>query len=192
MNIVPRQHFQGATLYDPDVQRLLAISGSLRATSSNTAILQAAGLLSLPGVVIEHYNDLGRLPHFNPDLEERPPLEVIELRERVGQADGLLISCPEYARGIPGSFKNALDWLVASVTFPDKPVALINTSPRASAAQAALRLVVTTMSARLIDEASLTVDLLSRRFTPVQIAANPTIGPALVQSLQVFCAAIRS
>jgi NAD(P)H-dependent FMN reductase len=192
MNIVPRQHFQGATLYDPDVQRLLAISGSLRATSSNTAILQAAGLLSLPGVVIEHYNDLGRLPHFNPDLEERPPLEVIELRERVGQADGLLISCPEYARGIPGSFKNALDWLVASVTFPDKPVALINTSPRASAAQAALRLVLTTMSARLIDEASLTVDLLSRRFTPVQIAANPTIGPALVQSLQVFCAAIRS
>jgi NAD(P)H-dependent FMN reductase len=192
MNIVPRQHFQEATLYDPDVQRLLAISGSLRATSSNTAILQAAGLLSLPGVVIEHYHDLGRLPHFNPDLEERPPPEVIELRERVGQADGLLISCPEYARGIPGSFKNALDWLVASVTFPDKPVALINTSPRASAAQAALRLVLTTMSARLIDEASLTVDLLSRRFTPVQIAANPTIGPALVQSLQVFCAAIRS
>jgi NAD(P)H-dependent FMN reductase len=192
MNIVPRQHLQGATLYDPGVQRLLAISGSLRATSSNTAILQAAGLLSLPGVVIEHYHDLGRLPHFNPDLEERPPPEVIELRERVGQADGLLISCPEYARGIPGSFKNALDWLVASLTFPDKPVALINTSPRASAAQAALRLVLTTMSARLIDEASLTVDLLSRRFTPVQIAANPTIGPALVQSLQVFCAAIRS
>jgi chromate reductase len=192
MNIVPRQHFQGATLYDPGVQRLLAISGSLRATSSNTAILQAAGLLALPGVVIEHYHDLGRLPHFNPDLEERPPPEVVELRERVGRADGLLISCPEYARGIPGSFKNALDWLVASLTFPDKPVALINTSPRASAAQAALRLVLTTMSARLIDEASITVDLLSRRFTPVQIAANPTIGPALVQSLQVFCAAIRS
>jgi chromate reductase, NAD(P)H dehydrogenase (quinone) len=192
MNIVPRQHFQEATLYDPGVQRLLAISGSLRATSSNTAILQAAGLLALPGVVIEHYHDLGRLPHFNPDLEERPPPEVVELRERVGRADGLLISCPEYARGIPGSFKNALDWLVASLTFPDKPVALINTSPRASAAQAALRLVLTTMSARLIDEASITVDLLSRRFTPVQIAANPTIGPALVQSLQVFCAAIRS
>ena len=179
-------------MYDPGVQRLLAISGSLRATSSNTAILQAAGLLALPGVVIEHYHDLGRLPHFNPDLEERPPPEVVELRERVGRADGLLISCPEYARGIPGSFKNALDWLVASLTFPDKPVALINTSPRASAAQAALRLVLTTMSARLIDEASITVDLLSRRFTPVQIAANPTIGPALVQSLQVFCAAIRS
>jgi chromate reductase len=192
MNIVPRQHSQGATLYDPGVQRLLAISGSLRATSSNTAILQAAGLLAPPGVVIEHYHDLGRLAHFNPDLEERPPPEVIELRERVGSAGGLLISCPEYARGIPGSFKNALDWLVASLTFPDKPVALINTSPRASAAQAALRLVLTTMSARLIDDASITVDLLSRRLTPAQIAEDPTIAPALAQSLRVFCAAIRS
>lgn len=56
------------------------------------------------------HHDLGRLPHFNPDLEERPPPEVTELRERVGQAGGLLISCPEYVRGIPGSFKNALDW----------------------------------------------------------------------------------
>jgi chromate reductase, NAD(P)H dehydrogenase (quinone) len=143
-------------------------------------------------VVIEHYHDLGRLPHFNPDLEERPPPEVIELRERVGHADGLLISCPQYARGIPGSFKNALDWLVASLTFSDKPVALINTSPRASAAQTALRLVLTTMSARLIDEASITVDLLSRRLTPAQIAGDPTIAPALGQSPQAFCAAIRS
>jgi NAD(P)H-dependent FMN reductase len=107
-------------------------------------------------VVIEHYHDLGRLPHFNPDLEEGPPPEVLELRERVGQAGGLLISCPEYARGIPGSFKNALDWLVA------------------------------------IEEASITVDLLSRRLTPAQIAADATIAPALAQSLHVFCAAIRS
>jgi chromate reductase len=179
-------------LYDSSVQRLLAISGSLRGTSSNTAILQAAVSLAPPGVVIEPYHDLGRLPHFNPDLEERPPPEVIELRERVGQASGLLISCPEYARGIPGSFKNALDWLVASLTFPDKPVALINTSPRASAAQAALRLVLTTMSARLVEEASITVDLLSRRLTPAQIAADATIAPALRESLQAFCAAIRS
>jgi NAD(P)H-dependent FMN reductase len=64
--------------------------------------------------------------------------------------------------GLPRSFKNALDWLVASLTFPDKPVALINTSPRASAAQTALRLVLT------------------------------TIAPALAQSLQAFCAGIRS
>lgn len=173
------------------MQRLLAISGSLRAISSNTSVLRAAQLLAPPGVVIEHYEDLRNLPHFNPDLEERPPGEVVQLRERVERAAGLLISCPEYARGIPGTFKNALDWLVASETFPNKPVALINTSPRASAAQAALRLVLTTMSAQVIEEASLTVDLLSRRLTAEAIAADPTIAPALSESLQVFSLVIR-
>jgi chromate reductase len=172
------------------VQRLLAISGSLRAASSNTSILRAAERLAPAGVVIEHYDDLGLLPHFNPDWEEQLPAAVTELRERVGRAAGVLICCPEYARGIPGSFKNALDWLVGSLTFPDKPVALINTSPRASAAQAALRLVLTTMSARLIEEASVSVDLLSRRLTPEAIVADSTIAPVLRESLRVFTAAI--
>jgi chromate reductase, NAD(P)H dehydrogenase (quinone) len=172
------------------MQRLLALSGSLRAASSNTSILRAAELLAPAGIVIGHYEALGRLPHFNPDLEDRLPAEVIALRDRVGAADGLLISCPEYARGIPGTFKNALDWLVGSMSFPDKPVALINTSPRASEAQAALRLVLTTMSARLIDEASITVDLLSRRMTVEAIAADPVIAPALGAALRTFSAAI--
>jgi chromate reductase len=172
------------------MQRLLALSGSLRAASSNTSILRAAELLAPAGIVIGHYESLGRLPHFNPDLEDRLPAEVIALRDRVGVADGLLISCPEYARGIPGSFKNALDWLVGSMSFPGKPVALINTSARASEAQAALRLVLTTMSARLIDEASITVDLLSRRMTVEAIAADPVIAPALGAALRTFSAAI--
>jgi NAD(P)H-dependent FMN reductase len=177
-------------LYDSPVQRLLALSGSLRGASSNTAILQAARHLLPAGVAIEYYEDLGRLPHFNPDLEEQPPAEVVQLRRRIGEVDGLLISCPEYARGIPGSFKNALDWLVGSDTFPAKPVALINTSPRASAAQAALRLVLTTMSARLIEEASITVDLLSRRLTPEGIAADGVIAPLLAEALRTFSTAI--
>jgi chromate reductase, NAD(P)H dehydrogenase (quinone) len=178
-------------LYDLRVQRLLAISGSLRAASSNTSILRAAELLVPAGVVLEHYNDLGRLPHFNPDLEERLPGEVAELRRRVEQADGLVISCPEYARGIPGSFKNALDWLVGSLTFPEKQVMLINTSARASAAQAALRLVLTTMSARIIEEASITVDLLSRRLTPEQIVADAAAAEPVRKALQTFVAGLK-
>lgn len=179
------------TLYDQSVQRLLAISGSLRAASSNTSILRAAELVLPAGVMLEHYNDLGRLPHFNPDLEERLPAEVVELRQRVEQADGLVISCPEYARGIPGSFKNALDWLVGSLTFPGQQVMLINTSARASAAQAALRLVLTTMSARIIEEASITVDLLSSRLTPEQIMANTATAEQVRKALQTFVAGLK-
>ena len=177
-------------MYDQSVQRLLAISGSLRVASSNTSILQAAELLLPAGVMLEHYNDLGRLPHFNPDLEERLPAEVVELRQRVERADGLVISCPEYARGIPGSFKNALDWLVGSLTFPEKQVMLINTSARASVAQAALRLVLTTLSARVMEEASITVDLLSSRLTPQEIATHAATAEPVRKALQTFVAGL--
>jgi chromate reductase, NAD(P)H dehydrogenase (quinone) len=171
--------------------RLLAMSGSLRAASSNTCLLRAAELLAPKDVLIEHYDGLGQLPHFNPDLAEQVPEAVADLFARIERADGLLISCPEYARGIPGSFKNALDWLVGSSCFPEKPVALFNASARAAAAQAALRLVLQTMSARLIDDASITVELLSKRLDPEAIAASPEIAPALRTALDKFVQAIQ-
>jgi chromate reductase len=143
-------------------------------------------MLVPPGVVVEHYNEIGELPHFNPDLEDKLPGRIVDLRTRVNQADGLLISCPEYARGIPGSFKNMLDWLVGSPDFPGKPVALFNTSPRASAAQAALKLVLETMSARLIPEACVTLQLLGKQTDPVAIANDPVSREILRQALQAI------
>jgi NAD(P)H-dependent FMN reductase len=143
--------------------RLLAITGSLRTGSSNRALLEATRALAPPGVEVTLYESLGALPHFNADLETGalPPL-VADLRERIGLADGVLISSPEYAHGVPGVLKNALDWLVGSVEFPDKPVALIHASSRGCYAQASLIEILTTMKARLIHEASVTVPLLGR------------------------------
>ena len=172
--------------------RILSLCGSLREFSSNLSLLQAAQLLAPTEMAIEIYADLGQLPHFNPDLESDPPNLIVELRERVGRADGLLISCPEYARGIPGSFKNALDWLVGSTTFPGKPVALFNASPRASAAQAALRLVLETMSAHLVEEASITLSLLAKGRDAGAIAADPVMASQISAALTAFAKAIRN
>jgi len=169
---------------------ILAISGSLRAASSNSQLLKAAERLAPPSMRIEHYEGVGLLPHFSPDLTAQLPEAVAELNARVTKADGLLISCPEYARGIPGSFKNALDWLVGTESFPGKPVALFNASARASAAQAALRLVLETMSARLVDEASITVELLSRKLDAQGIAADAEIEAAIRRALHAFAVAI--
>ena len=169
---------------------ILALCGSLREFSSNRSLLEAAQLLAPAAMRIEIYADLGRLPQFNPDLEGNLPSLVAELHERVGQADGLLISCPEYARGIPGSFKNALDWLVGSTTFPGKPVALFNASPRASAAQAALRLVLETMSAHLVEDASITLPLLAKGLDAKAIAADQVIAPPISAALTAFAEAI--
>jgi NAD(P)H-dependent FMN reductase len=171
--------------------RILAISGSLRKASNNSAVLKAAATLAPPGAQISFYTGLSDLPAFNPDLDtDQPPQVVQMLRHEIGAADGLLISSPEYARGLPGSLKNALDWLVSSFEFPGKPVALINTSPRAVDAQAQLRLVLATMSAHLIDEASIALPLLGRNLGSEIIAADPELSAQLRTALQNFVRAI--
>jgi chromate reductase, NAD(P)H dehydrogenase (quinone) len=168
--------------------KVLSISGSLRELSSNTALLQAAERLAPLGMTIERYRDIGVLPHFNPDLEADPPAVVLALRARMDACDALLISCPEYAGGIPGAFKNMLDWLVGSLNFHGKRIALFNASPRATAAQEALRLVLTTMAAEIVEGACITIDLLSRKLEAEAIATDPdlsrTISEALGRMLQ--------
>ena len=122
--------------------RVLAISGSLRKDSTNTAALEALAGLAIGDMRVVIYRDLARLPPFNPDddLEDEPKPETIEaLRAMVAACDAIVIAAPEYAHGVPGAPKNALDWLVASETFAGKTVVLINASPRAYHAQASLR-----------------------------------------------------
>jgi chromate reductase, NAD(P)H dehydrogenase (quinone) len=172
--------------------RLLALSGSLRAASTNTAVLEALSALAPGDVEILRYRDLGALPHFNPDDdEEAPPPTVAALRAQVASAAGLIIAAPEYAHGVPGALKNALDWLVASEAFPGKPVALINTAPRSFHAQSALRETLATMSARLIPDAFVALPLTGRNVAADDIAANPRFAAALRAALDAFVEAIR-
>lgn len=171
-------------------RRFLAISGSLRARSSNGAVLEAMSRLAAPEIAVEIYNTLDTLPHFNPDLDvDVPPPTVGELRRRIGAADGLIISSPEYAHGIPGSLKNALDWLVASVEFPGTLVALISTSPHSLHVNAQLAEVLTTMSARLVPEACVTVPVRGRGADAESIVADPELATALRRALDALVGA---
>jgi chromate reductase, NAD(P)H dehydrogenase (quinone) len=172
--------------------RILAISGSLRGASSNTAVLQAAACLAPAGVEMAYYKGLGDLPHFNPDLDTNDPPEVVRaLRHEIGRCDGLLICSPEYAHGVAGSMKNALDWLVSSVEFPEKPTALLNTSQRAVHGDAQLREILTTMSARLIERASITLPLWGRNLDAAGITSDPALSEQLRTALEYFVGAIR-
>ena len=171
---------------------LLAISGSLRDASSNSMLLSTAIERCPQGVSITSYNGIGSLPHFNPDQLNAPGSAVLDLYEEIRKADGLLISCPEYARGIPGSFKNMLDWLVSLEGFPGKPVALYNASPRASAAQAALRLVLETMSAVIVEDASFTVNLLASSNSLDQRVKEHALVECVERSLEAMRAYIGS
>ena len=171
--------------------QLLAISGSLRNHSSNTNVLQAAKILASPSVNISLYSELATLPHFNPDLDREPlPDKVVSLRQQIDRADGIIISSPEYAHGVPGSLKNALDWLVSSVEFPNKPVLLINTNPRATIAFNSLHEILITMSAQINRDRHLTLEIAGRGFNTQDIVSHKELATSLINAIALFVRAI--
>src|SRR6185437_10026883 len=145
---------------DGSVVRVLGISGSLRGASSNSALVRAAVQLAPAAVELSIYPELGDIPPFNPDLDtEAVPPAVSRFRAALQASDAVLISSPEYAHGVSGVLKNALDWVVGSGELIDKPIALINTSSRATHAHAALCETLTTMAGQVVRDASITIPI---------------------------------
>ena len=172
--------------------RVLAISGSLRRQSSNTALIGAALRLASDTVELTIYSSLGSLAHFNPDNDGVDvPEPVREWRTKLQESDAVLISSPEYAHGVPGTLKNALDWVVGSGELIGKPIALINASARATHAWAALAETVTVMSARLVREESITLPLDGRHLDADAIAQDPTLSRALRSAIELLASAAR-
>lgn len=163
--------------------KILAISGSLRAASINSALLRTAVRLAPPEIEITLCPTIGELPLFNPDLDLHPPSSVARLRAEVAAADALLIASPEYAHGVTGVIKNALDWLVSFEGFVNKPVAVLNASPRAHHADAALRETLKTMSAVIVEAASVSIPLVGANIRESEMAALPSIANPIRESL---------
>lgn len=155
-------------------RRVLCLCGSLRRVSSNRAALEAARQLAPASLELAMYDGLAALPLFSPDDEREPlPASVLALRVAVGQADALLVACPEYAHGVPGAFKNLLDWLVGSLEFPGKPVLLLNASARGSYhAQEALAEILRTMAAELLTTQPMPVALPGAGCTAEQVLGS--------------------
>jgi len=170
--------------------QLLALSGSLRSKSYNTAAIQALASLA-PMTVKIRIGNISALPLFNPDREDEAIAVVSELKDRVKQSAGLIIASPEYAHGVSGPLKNALDWLVSGEEFPYLPIMLINTSPRAHHALDALREILMTMSGNIVDESQVTIPLLSSNLDTRGILADRGLSAALREGLSLFCAKIR-
>src|SRR3954464_11828371 len=147
----------------------VTVCGSLRARSSNAALLDAVSALAPRGVTVARYEGLATLPPFNPDDDGEPappavgalpePPAVRWLGERIASADALVISSPEYAHGVPGALKNALDWLVSGAEIYRKPVALLNPSPSSLFAHPQLVETLRVMNATIVDEACLSLPI---------------------------------
>lgn len=160
--------------------RILAISGSLRRASSNSALVEAAARLAPDTVKMSIYRGLAELPAFNPDLDgDGAPGAVTRFRAALQACDAVLISSPEYAHGVPGVVKNALDWVVGSGELIDMPIAIINASARATHAWASLAETLSVMSARVILDASITVSLGGRTIDANGFVEDAELSTAL-------------
>lgn len=172
--------------------KILAISGSARRLSTNTALLRALEEIAPPDIALTTCADLGGLPVFSPDLEDLPLHDsVVRFKQCIEASDGILISSPEYARGIPGGLKNAMDWLVSGDLVVAKPIALVHASHRGDDMLVSLRLVLSTISSRFNEELFLRFPFM--KMEPEAIASavrqpvNRAPAEAFLQEFARYC-----
>lgn len=151
---------------------VLAICGSTRAQSTNLSLIKAIKHLFLEQLEIEIYSGLSELPHFNPDLDDTK--EVSIFKDKIKAASGVLICTPEYAMGVPGSLKNALDWTVASMEFSQKPVLLITASSSGEKAHASLLETLKVIEAIIPEECQLLISYAKTKIKNDEIAYDIT------------------
>lgn len=145
------------------VMKILALSGSAREASTNTALLKAMGEIAPQSIEISVFNHLNSLPVFSPDEEgERTPVVVQSFIEAVAASDGIIISSPEYVRAIPGGLKNAIDWMVSRIEIIDKPIALVHASSRGDDMLSSLRRVLLTVSGNFFEHLFLRISLIGK------------------------------
>lgn len=138
--------------------KILAITGSTRKNSSNYKILKFISENIKAEFEVEIFEELDELPHFNPDLDnENLPQEVVSFRNKIENADGIIICTPEYIFSLPGSLKNALEWGVSTTIFSNKRIGLITASASGEMAHEQLILIMKTLEAKFQDSTQLLI-----------------------------------
>jgi NAD(P)H-dependent FMN reductase len=179
------------------ILRVLLISGSLRQGSTNSAALRSAVHLVPDSATSTLYEGMADLPAFNPDLDgDPPPPAVVDLRQAIREADALLFSAPEYAGGLPGSFKNLLDWTVGDDqpgSIYKKPVGWVNVAARgAPHAHESLRRVLGYVGAQIIEPACVEIPVTSAMVSEDGLIADHSARLRLSQTLEILVEACSS
>ena len=176
---IPEPFFFRLGLGEMQKIKILAIPGSLRKDSSSYALLKVISEMMPQNISFEIYQGIGTLPHFND--AENPDENVIDFKRKIAEAQGVLICTPEYAFGVPGSLKNALDWTVSSGEFVDKPVSLITASSQGERCHEAMQYILTAISAKLNPATTLLISFIRAKIKDGKIVDSDT--EKLVSSL---------
>ncbi len=174
-----------------DKIKILAISGSTRKESSNHRLIKAIADLASKNFSMHVFENLASIPSFNPDLDntESTPEQVTDFRRQLREADGILICTPEYAIGVPGVLKNAIDWTVSSMEFSQKPVALITAGTSGKIAHQSLLGTLLIIESKITEETQLLIPFVKTKLNAeCKITDEETLNNVnrLIQSLKLM------
>jgi NAD(P)H-dependent FMN reductase len=161
---------------------ILAVSGSLRTTSSNTRLLKAIQKIVPTPINFIIYDHLAFIPAFDDSMEPAAP--VIVWRKALAEADGVLFCSPEYAFGIPGCLKNAIDWTVGSGELVNKPTALITAATGGDKAHAAWLQIFSALSANIPEQGALLIPYIKSKLNSNDEVTDAATWQAVQQVLQ--------
>ncbi|GAC1420666.1 MAG: NADPH-dependent FMN reductase [Flavisolibacter sp.] len=168
-------------------KKILALCGSTRKKSSNLQILQFIQQSFAAQLNIEIYTQLEFLPHFNPDRDgQDPPSAVVSFRKKINEADGVIICTPEYVFSLPGTLKNAIDWMVSTTLFSELPVALITASGLGQKAHESLIMIMKTIYAQTNPELQLLIQGARAKINTDGIICDPDTSQAIQKLMEEF------
>lgn len=140
------------------MKKIFVINGSASKNSSNERLIDNIDHLSRDFFNLEVFNELKLLPHFETELSVKDtPAVVLDFRQKVATADGIIICTPEYVFSIPSGLKNAIEWCVSTTVFSDKPTALITASAQGEKGHEELQLIMKTVMTKFIPETTLLI-----------------------------------
>jgi chromate reductase len=146
-------------------KNILAIIGSASTNSTNLKLVETIARLTKNEFNVTIYNELKKLPHFDPELStDNPPKEILEFRQSIEEADGIIISTPEYVFSIPSGLKNAIEWCISTIIFSDKPTGLITASASGEKGHEELQLIMKTAMAKFTNETTLLIQGVKGKF----------------------------
>lgn len=169
------------------MKTILALNGSASPGSSNLLLIRLFAEQTAHAVRTNILEDLKVLPPFDPIASaENPPSSILDLREQIRQADGVLICSPEYVFSIPSCLKNALEWCVATTVFDQKPVALITASAHGAKGHEETQLILRTLGAVLTEETLLLISGIRGKFSDTGILTDPDTLRTVRQLQEAF------
>lgn len=168
---------------------VVAICGSTRTQSSNLSLLKAIATLMKDKIDLKIFTGIASLPHFNPDLEQpTPPETITQFRGLLRSADAILICTPEYAMGVPGSLKNAIDWTVSSCEFSKKPTALITASSLGHKGHHSLMETLRVIEANVTDDTNLIISYIKTKVSPTGEITDPATKEKVLHIMSALTA----